>query len=66
MLKIKFEFELDEEQLREMFDDYEIKFTKTKAKELQKAMNFSSDDVQVEMEERFAEIVEEWIQNLFE
>jgi hypothetical protein len=24
------------------------------------------DDVQVDMEERFAEIVEEWIQNTFE
>jgi len=29
-------------------------------------MDYSLDDVQVDMEERFAEIVEEWIQNTFE
>jgi hypothetical protein len=66
MLKLTFTFEIDEEQLREMFDSYEIKFSKKKAKDLQKEMDYSIDDVQVDMEERFAEIVEEWIQNTFE
>jgi hypothetical protein len=66
MLKLTFTFEIDEEQLREMFDSYEIKFSKKKAKDLQKEMDYSLDDVQVDMEERFAEIVEEWIQNTFE
>jgi hypothetical protein len=66
MLKLTFTFEIDEEQLREMFDSYEIKFSKKKVKDLQKEMDYSLDDVQVDMEERFAEIVEEWIQNTFE
>ena len=66
MLKLTFTFEIDEDQLREMFDSYEIKFSKKKAKDLQKEMDYSLDDVQVDMEERFAEIVEEWIQNTFE
>jgi hypothetical protein len=33
MLKLTFTFEIDEEQLREMFDSYEIKFSKKKAKD---------------------------------
>jgi hypothetical protein len=66
MLKLTFTFEIDEDQLREMFDSYEIKFSKKKVKDLQKEMDYSLDDVQVDMEERFAEIVEEWIQNTFE
>jgi hypothetical protein len=63
MLKLKFTFEMDEEQLREIFDSYDIKFSKKKVKDLQAEMELSLDDVQVEMEDRFAEIVEEWIQN---
>lgn len=66
MLKLTFTFEMDEEQLEEIFDSYDIKFTKAKAKKLQKEMDYSQDDVQVDMEERFQEIVEEWIQNTFE
>jgi protein associated with RNAse G/E len=66
MVKLTLTFEMDEEQLKEIFESYDIKFSKKKAKELQKEMDFSSDDVQVEMEERFQEIVEEWVQNLFE
>lgn len=66
MLKLTLTFEMDEDQLKEIFDSYEIKFTKKKAKELQAEMEFSLDNVQVDMEERFAEIVEEWIQNAFE
>lgn len=66
MLKLTFTFEMDEEQLEEIFDSYDIKFTKAKVKKLQKEMDYSQDDVQVDMEERFQEIVEEWIQNTFE
>jgi hypothetical protein len=56
-------FEVDEEQLREIFENYELKFTKKKIKELQTEMDYSLDDIQVDMEERFLEVVEEWIQN---
>jgi hypothetical protein len=56
-------FEVDEEQLREIFENYELKFTKKKVKELQTEMDYSLDDIQVDMEEKFLEVVEEWIQN---
>jgi hypothetical protein len=56
-------FEVDEEQLREIFENYELKFTKKKIKELQTEMDYSLDDIQVDMEEKFLEVVEEWIQN---
>lgn len=65
-LKITLTFEIDEEQLREMFEGYELKFTKKKVKELQSEMDYSLDTVQVDMEERFSEVVEEWIQNQFD
>lgn len=65
-LVITLTFEMDEEQLREMFEGYELKFTKKKVKELQSEMDYSLDTVQVDMEERFSEVVEEWIQNQFD
>ncbi len=66
MLKLTITFEMDEDQLREIFESNDLKFTKKKAKELQKEMDFSLDNVQVDMEERFEEIVDEWIQNQFD
>lgn len=66
MLKLTLTFEMDEEQLRGIFEDRDIKFTKKKAKELQEELKDNYDSVQVDMEERFAEIVEEWIENQFE
>jgi hypothetical protein len=59
-------FEVDEEQLREIFESYDLKFTKKKVKELQSEMDYAQDNVQVDMEERFLEVVEEWIQNQFD
>ena len=59
-------FEIDEETLREIFDSYDLKFTKKKIKELQSEMEDNFDSVQVDMEERFREVVEEWIQNQFD
>ena len=65
-LKLTITFEIDEETLRDMFENFELKFTKKKIKELQEDMSYNLDNVQVELEERFQEIVEESIQNLFE
>jgi hypothetical protein len=65
-LKLTITFEMDEEQLRDIFESCDIKFTKKKAKELQDEMDYGQDGVQVDMEERFAEIVEEWISNQFD
>ncbi len=65
-VKLTLTFEVDEEQLREIFENYEIKFTKKKVKELQDEMDYGLDNIQVDMEERFLEVVEEWIQNQFD
>jgi protein associated with RNAse G/E len=65
-LKITVSFEMDEEQLRDIFESLDIKFTKKKIKELQEEMELCQDSIQVDMEERFAEIVEEWIQSQFD
>lgn len=66
MLKITLTFEMEEEQLREMFENNDIRFSKKKVKELKSEMDFSIDVVQSELEERFEEIVNEWVQNTFE
>jgi hypothetical protein len=65
-VKLTLTFEIDEETLREVFDSYDLKFTKKKIKELQEDMEQNFDVVQVDMEERFREVVEEWIQNQFD
>lgn len=65
MLKLNITLEMDEEQLREIFEGQDVKFSKAKAKKLQKAMDFNLDDVQIDLEERFVEIVEEWIESEF-
>ncbi len=66
MLKLTMTFELDEEQLRDIFEANDLKFTKKKMKELQVEMEESVSEVQTDMEERFEEIVDEWIMNQFE
>jgi transcriptional regulator of heat shock response len=65
-LKLTLSFEIDEETLREVFENFELKFTKKKIKELQEDLDQNFDSVQVDMEERFQEVVEEWIQNYFD
>ena len=65
-VKLSLTFEIDEETLREIFDSYDLKFTKKKIKELQSEMEDNFDTVQIDMEERFREVVEEWIQNQFD
>jgi protein associated with RNAse G/E len=66
MLKITVTFEMDEEQLRDLFENMDIKFTKTKGKQLQKELEYTSEDVQIALEESFEEIVTETIEELFE
>jgi hypothetical protein len=65
-IKLTLSFEIDEETLREVFENFELKFTKKKIKELQEDLDQNFDSVQVDMEERFQEVVEEWIQNYFD
>lgn len=66
MIKVTMTFEFDEETLRDFFEGCEVKFSKKKVKELQEDLDYTLDDVQIEMEESFQEIVQERITELFE
>lgn len=64
MFKITFNFEMDEEQLRDIFENHDIKFSKKKVKEIKQDMEFNFDTVMIEMEEKFSEVFEEWLDNM--
>jgi hypothetical protein len=64
MLKFKVTFELEEEQLRDLFEANDIKFTKKKAKEIQKAIDENFDYIVV-LEEAFSEMIDEIITQEF-
>jgi actin-like ATPase involved in cell morphogenesis len=66
MIKITVVFEMEEEQIKELFEGNEIKFSKKKMKELQEDLEYTSESVQEALEETFQEVVEERIQELFE
>lgn len=66
MLKIVMEFEFDEEQMRETFDNNEIKFTKKKVKELKEVLDEIHSDTQSELEERLEEIISEQVYAIFD
>ena len=66
MIKITLTFEIDEEHLKELFEENEVKFTKKKAKELQHELEYNSEDIQIGLEDGFVEIVNENIHELFE
>ena len=65
MIKISIDLELDEERLREIFEEQEIRFSKKKATELQRDLE-NNEYVQETIEEAFEEFVEELICELFE
>jgi 5-methylthioribose kinase len=57
---------LDEEQLRDIFDTFDIKFSKKKVKELQEELNQDFEQAyQAEFEEMFEEIVGNWLNDSF-
>ena len=66
MVKITLTFEMEEEQLKELFESCEVKYSKTKAKELQEELEGTHDDVQIQLEDSFEEIVTDMIQEIFE
>ena len=65
MLKIKLTFEMDEESIREVFENYEIKFSKKKLAELKADIKENEPNLQEELQERFEEVIAEWIENMF-
>jgi|1185.fasta_scaffold131065_3 protein-tyrosine-phosphatase len=66
MLKFTITLEMDEEQLQDIFESRDIKFSKAKAKKLQKEMDNSLDTIQMDLDDKFEEIVDDWIQEIFE
>jgi len=66
MVKITLTFEMEEEQLRELFESCEVRYSKKKATELQEELEGTHDDVQIQLEDSFEEIVTDMIQELFE
>ena len=52
-------FEMDEEELKDLFENNEVKYSKKKAKELQDELEYNSEDIQITLEENFEEIVRE-------
>ena len=59
-------FEVDEDVLKDLFDNCEVKYSKKKAKELIEDLDETEDDIQLTMQDLFEEIVAERIQELFE
>lgn len=53
---------LEDEQLQDLFDNNEVKFTKVKLKKLKEMINEVETDFQERLEETFSELIEELIQ----
>lgn len=66
MLRIKLEFEFDEEQLLDLFDNYDVKFSGAKLAKLKKEIKDRYADIQTATEEHVEEIVGEIIEELFD
>jgi uncharacterized protein YaaR (DUF327 family) len=65
MLKYTFTFEIDEDNLKEIFESYDIKFSKKKLAELKKEITSSGEHlIQEDMQERFEEIIAEWVDSV--
>jgi flagellar basal body-associated protein FliL len=64
-IKIKIELELDEEQVRDIFESYDIKFTKKKFSEIKKSINAGEIDFQYEIEDDINDILGDYIQQEF-
>jgi hypothetical protein len=71
MLKLTITFEMDEEQLRDLFDSYDIKFTKAKITKLKKIikeyLELNGDDYfALELQSDFESVIGNIIQEEFE
>jgi hypothetical protein len=66
MIKVTVVFEMEEEEIKELFEGNEIRFSKKKLKELQEDLEYTAPDVHESLEETFKEIIDERIQELFE
>lgn len=62
-LKIKIEIEFDEEQVRDIFDSYDIKFSKKKLADLKRELKenpeWVRDDIESDIENTLGNIINE-------
>lgn len=72
MLKIKVEFEIEEEAIQDIFESYEIKFTKKKLAELKRKIKENEDtdydfgyELQNELDDDFRDFLGNFINDLF-
>ena len=62
---IKLEIVLEEEQIKEAFENCEIKFSKAKLKKLKERLEYNEIDVKEVLEEALQEQLEELIEDEF-
>jgi hypothetical protein len=63
---IKIEVFLNEEQVEEMFENMEVRFSKAKLKVLKQLISEQDIDIKEQLEERLMEVLEEFIQDQWE
>ena len=68
MLKLKLEVVFDEEELRDIFESYDKKFTKKKLAELKADLkeNSAADDFAYSIKDELVNCIGEWIDNMFD
>lgn len=63
---IKITVELIEEQIREAFENAEVRFSKAKFKTVKENLEYNDLDIKEQLEERLLELLEEIIADEFE
>jgi hypothetical protein len=63
---LKIEVFLEEKQIKECFENAEVRFSKKKLKELLENVSNADIDIKEQLEERLLEVLEEMIQDEFE
>ena len=62
-MAIKLTVILEDEQLQDLFDNNEVKFSKAKLKRLKEIVDEVETDIQERLEETFSEFIDELIQD---
>jgi len=73
MIKIKVEFQIEEEDIQDIFESYDVKFTKKRLDELKRAIKENADtdydfgyELGNELDDDFREFLGNFISSLFE
>lgn len=73
MIKIKVEFQIEEEDVQDIFESYDVKFTKKRLAELKRNLKENAEtdydfayELQNEMDDDFREFLGNFISSLFD